>query len=308
MMHSANAAVPPLPPSDAPAEPACRFPALSAAEVLTEIREKCAPCLEKNFGAGRHSLIFLPEAWKELAVMTGYGHRRPFNLYEQQYQAMGHIFVSGENAVTLVVSHVLYIYSASRTPVSASVSDGNDTIMYDRLAMERHIYATLASTCNRSDGYLLDPFLEKYGLCETPLLFGHTHPDLGGYFFSSTDLKSGYACRNFPAAIYVMDPIRLQMKAAVGLSHEDARVIVFSYAAEEREPAAIGRQLSAVPAGQESAATGALSDAAAVAAEQIAQLDSACSRLLQMPAVKGGCRVQRGFDRRLSVRIRLKLR
>jgi hypothetical protein len=63
-----------------------------------------------------------------------------------------------------------------------------------------------------------------------------------------------------------------------------------------------------VPAGQESAATGALSDAAAVAAEQIAQLDSACSRLLQMPAVKGGCRVQRGFDRRLSVRIRLKLR
>ena len=219
-------AAPPLPPRERNGEKR-EFPRAERGQLLSRIRAGCRGVVFGAYGGGASSVIILPEAWEELRRMICFGQRAAVNCYEQQYQGMGHVFAD-EGRTHVVVSHFLYIYSASRSPVHASVVETErDGVMLDRLAAEREIYCRFEKRCNlMPDGRQKDPFLAD-GESET-VLFGHTHPDLG-CFFSPPDRRSGYATAAFPAVTFVCDPIRCDMKAMVGIHEEDAAVIVAAW-------------------------------------------------------------------------------
>lgn len=210
--------------------PKRKLPVLDAETVKKTVLEKCAPADFKTYGKGKNKVYILPEAAKELEGMIYFGQARAVNHYEQQYQGLGYLFEDAEGRVTAVITHFLYIYSASRGELFASVCKGDTTIL-DLLDNERTIYNRFESDFNDYDGtgrYVINPFL-KYGK-SIVVLNGHTHPGLT-CFFSGPDRASSYACEDFPAITMVCDPITKDYKAMAGFD-EDTEVIVFSYASE----------------------------------------------------------------------------
>ncbi|MEN6595121.1 MAG: hypothetical protein ABFC31_09305 [Clostridiaceae bacterium] len=311
---------PPLPAVHRQTEPR-RFPVCSAQDAANRIHKRCAPCECTVYGEGKHTVILLPEAWSELSGMICFGKRRAVNYYEQQYQGMGHFYVSETGKLNIIISHVLYIYSADRGRTHAAVIRGADTSFLDLLASERAIYNQFEAQFNRDEaGRELDPFLRE-GASEV-VLFGHTHPDLG-VFFSGPDRNSSYAAMNFPAVTFVCDPIRKQMKAMVGIEEADARVLVFSYAygKNEQPPARMEAAGNAIPK-----KTAVESIAPAPATPEIAQpvppvrveaaadgpleaeLGKVCTALLAEKYVKGKFRVYRGLWGTLHVEFVMKRR
>lgn len=203
------------------------YPRLSLKEILTIIGGQCAPVGIETYGKGLHKVVILPEAWEELRHMIYYGKRHPVNIYEQQYQGMGHIFIDDNGVITVVISHFLYIYSACRGSTVAYVAKDKYDSMMERLEQEREIYKEFEVKYNQTvDGYKYDPFVE-FGPSEV-VFYGHTHPGIG-VFFSPDDRKSGYATKTLPAVTYVCDPIKKDMKAVVGLAQEDAQILVCHY-------------------------------------------------------------------------------
>lgn len=192
------------------------------------IKDKCAPVNFDKYGKGTDKVIFLPKAARRLMTMVDWGMRSPVNRCEQIYQGMGHIFVNDDHRV-IVISHVLYIYAAERTPVSACIFKGTYDPILERIEYERNLYIQDESRFNKDiDGRLFDPFV-NYGPSEV-VLYGHTHPGLG-CFFSEPDRRSGFACENLPAVTFVLDPHNKDMKAMTGIEERDAEVIVCTYKA-----------------------------------------------------------------------------
>ncbi len=203
-----------------------KFPGLSKDEAMEIIHDKCPAINTDHYGYGTDKVIFLPNATNKLLSIVDWGMKTPNNRYEQIYQGMGHIFVNDDHRV-MIISHILYIYAAERTPVSASIyKDTFDSIM-ERIEYERDIYIRNEKSCNSAGkGKVFDPFI-KYGPSEV-VMYGHTHPGLG-CFFSGPDRRSGFACEDLPAVTFVLDPIDKDMKAMTGVEERDAEVIVCSY-------------------------------------------------------------------------------
>lgn len=282
---------PPLPTSSS--KPVAReFPELGYEKVLSEIKDKCAPISITLYGKGKHKVVFLPEAWQELKQMIYFGRKHPVNTYEQQYQGMGHVFIDELQNITIVVSHFLYIYSATRNKTFATVSNGNNDSMLERLEKERDIYNQFEITCNQSeDGYVYDPFV-KFSPSEV-VLFGHTHPNLGA-FFSPPDRASGYATKTLPAVTFVCDPIRKEMKAMVGLKEEDAQVCVCEYTYSEGDDVV---KNNVADNKKERLST----------EELVALIGANCNELLAR-GVKGKYFSNRSFGRNLHIKFKAKYR
>lgn len=309
---------PPLPPANRKAEPR-KFPVCSEQAALERIKRFCAPCEYTTYGAGKHTVIILPEAWNELREMICFGKKRAVNYYEQQYQGMGHFNVSADGKLCVVISHFLYIYSAERGRTHARVVKDADTSFLDLLASERAIYNEFETRFNRDEaGHELDPFLRD-GASEV-VLFGHTHPDLG-VFFSEPDRNSSYAAVNFPAVTFVCDPIRKQMKAMVGIEEADARVLVFSYLSGNREQPPVKADKDAAsltvretrretvqpPAQVEIEKSLAPAAAKTTVCDPLeVELGKVCTALLAEKHVKGKFRVYRGFWGALHVEFSMK--
>lgn len=207
-----------------------KMPVFSIKEVINQIKEKCDTTKVQKFGSGNHYVVILPEAWEELKNMIGWGKRTPTNVYEQLYQGMGHYFRNVDGKYILIVSHFLYIYAAHRSPTSACISNGEYDSMMRRIEYERKIYCGNEVGCNRtSTGKVFNPWA---GMGSEVDIYGHTHPDIG-VFFSSDDKGSGYATPSKPAAIFVADPIRKQLKARVGINQEESQILVFEYVTKE---------------------------------------------------------------------------
>lgn len=203
-----------------------KIPVFSIKEVFNLIKEKCDDTKARKYGAGNHFVVILPEAWEELKCMIGWGKRTPANVYEQIYQGMGHYFRNVDGNYILVVSHFLYIYAAQRSPTSACISNGEYDSMMRRIEYEREIFCGNEVRYNRTlTGKVFNPWAELGSEVD---VYGHTHPDIG-VFFSSDDKGSGYATPTKPAAIFVADPIRKQLKARVGVEQEEAQIVVFEY-------------------------------------------------------------------------------
>lgn len=222
---------PPELPKDIRKKESRKLPLVSINEIFKNIRDKCPKTEMKKYGYGRNYVIILPEAWEELKLMIGWGKKTPTNVFEQLYQGMGYYFKNANRKTILVISHFLYIYAANRSPVSACISNGvHDSIM-NRLEYERGIYCENEKKYNKlPNGKVYNPFVDEFG-CSEVNLYGHTHPDIG-VFFSHDDRNSGYATPNMPAAIFVADPIRKQLKAMVGVEQEEAQIIVCEYSNE----------------------------------------------------------------------------
>ena len=200
------------------------YPVMSLEDILGKIRKECSDFTHDTYGAGDHTLVFLPGATAELEQLVYWGGRYPVNIFEQQFQGVGHIYDSN-GSYTIIVSHFLYIYSASRGATHARIfEDANDT-MLSRLERERGIYNAHEVKYNKDRfGRPNDPFAAENNLSEV-VLMGHTHPDLG-CFFSPTDRGSNCATPTIPVATFVCDPIRRDMKAMVGIKESSARIIV----------------------------------------------------------------------------------
>lgn len=203
-----------------------KMPVFSIKEVFNLIKEKCDYTKVHKYGEGNHFLVILPEAWEELKCMIGWGKITPVNVDEQLYQGMGPYLRNVDGKDILVVSHFLYIYAAHRSPTSACISNGEYDSMMRRIEYEREIFCGNEVRCNRTlTGKVFNPWAE---LGSEVVLYGHTHPDIG-VFFSPDDKGSGYATPTKPAAIFVADPIRKQLKARVGVAQEEAQIVVFEY-------------------------------------------------------------------------------
>ena len=203
-----------------------KMPVFSIKEIFDQIKEKCELTKVQKFGSGNHYVVILPEAWEELKSMIGWGKRTPTNVYEQLYQGMGHYFRNVDGNYILIVSHFLYIYAAHRSPTSACISNGEYDSMMRRIEYEREIFCSNEARYNRTfAGKVFDPWANHGSEVD---IYGHTHPDIG-VFFSSDDKGSGYATPAKPAAIFVADPIRKQLKSRVGVHQEEAQIVVFEY-------------------------------------------------------------------------------
>ena len=201
------------------------YPNMTVEEIAQIVERDCFAVESETYGSGNHTVIFLPQAIAELKQVVYWGERHAVNIFEQQFQGLGHIFDSG-NSNTIVVSHVLYIYSASRGPTHAKISEGICDTMLSRLENERRIYNDYELAYNKNkQGVTINPFVAENHL-STVVLSGHTHPDLG-VFFSQPDRNSGCATPDFPAVTFVCDPIRRDMKAMVGVNEEAARIIIY---------------------------------------------------------------------------------
>lgn len=219
---------PPLPEAKPKETIDYKLPVLPLKKIVQIIQKECAPAICHGYSNGKNTIVILPEAWDELSQMIYFGRRHAVNCYEQHYQGMGHFFIDADRNVTVVVTHFLYIYSASRGPTFAKVISGAEDTMLDRLANERAIYNKLESRCNTDqNGYKVDPFL-RYGASEV-VLFGHTHPSIS-CFFSETDRNSNYATPSCPICTFVCDPIGKDMKAMIGMDEQPAKVAVFQRA------------------------------------------------------------------------------
>ncbi len=219
--------------------PKRRLPTLDADTITNTISEKCAPSKYKVYGNGKHNVFILPEATQELENMICFGKPRPVNKYEQQYQGLGYLFRDPDGRVNAVITHFIYIYSASRGELFAKIC-GKDSSMLDVLENERNIYRRFESEFNDYDGtgkYEINPFLEYGNSIVTTN--GHTHPRLG-CFFSTPDKISSYACDDFPAVTMVCDPINCDIKAMVGFD-EDTKVTVFSYTYNEETDGTVSK-------------------------------------------------------------------
>lgn len=139
---------PPLPQMKTKIEPR-KFPICSTEDAIERIKRSCAPCDSTAYGTGKHTVIILPEAWNELREMICFGKKRAVNFYEQQYQGMGHFYISRSGALCIVVSHFLYIYSADRGQMHAAVIKGGNTSFLDLLASERAIYNKFEAQFNQ---------------------------------------------------------------------------------------------------------------------------------------------------------------
>ena len=211
-----------------------QYPVLSLKDVLRRIQDNCGEIEMKQYGSGRNYVVILPKAWDELKTMIDWGKRTPANVYEQLYQGMGYYFNNINDGKILVVSHFLYIYAANRSPASACIFDGVYDSIMQRIEYEREIYRKNEASYNITpEGNVYNPFVDEFG-SSTANLYGHTHPDLG-VFFSHADRTSGFATPDMPAAIFVADPIRMQMKAAVGIEQDEAQVIACSYCPIRKE-------------------------------------------------------------------------
>lgn len=191
---------------------------------------RCPAINIERYGDGTDKVIFLPNATKKLLSIVDWGMKTPNNRYEQIYQGMGHIFVNDDHRV-MIISHVLYIYAAERSPVSARIFNGTFDSIMERIEYDRYIYNQNEKSCNNAGkGKVYDPFIE-YGSSEV-VMYGHTHPGLG-CFFSGPDRRSGFACEDLPAVTFVLDPIGKDMKAMTGVEERDAEIIVCSYKGSE---------------------------------------------------------------------------
>lgn len=237
MIRQSNKVVPPELPIDVRKKEVKKLQVLSLKDVLGLIKNNCDTTEYIKFGDGHDVVVILPEAWEELKAIIGWGKKTPTNAFEQLYQGMGYCFLNGNRGRIVVVTHFLYIYAAERSPISACVSsNGIHDSMMNRLEYERKIYCQNEARYNRTpEGNLYNPFVRKYGLSNVNL-YGHTHPDIG-VFFSHDDRNSGYATPDYPAAIFVADPIRKQLKAIVGVEQENAQVIVCNYVSVKNEEA-----------------------------------------------------------------------
>lgn len=207
---------------------------LSLDNILKIINEKCGPVEIKEYGDGSYNVVFLPEAAEALKAMLYWGKYHPINVYEQQFQGIGHIFIDEKGAVTVVVVMVFYIYSAKRSPVSATIFEDPRDGMFKRLESERDIFNhNLHKRNDLGNGRMIDPFI-KYGSCFVNL-FGHTHPCNIGLFFSGPDRASSIATEHFPAATFVCDPQEKNMLAAVGADMQPAKIHVCHYVNENND-------------------------------------------------------------------------
>ncbi len=207
-----------------------KYPGLSKGDAIKLIYDKCPPVNTERYGYGTDKVIFLPNATQKLLSIVDWGMKTPNNRYEQIYQGMGHIFVNDDNRV-MIISHVLYIYAAERSPVSARIFSGTFDSIMERIEYDRDVYIRNEKSCNNAgNGKVYDPFIE-YGSSEV-VMYGHTHPGLG-CFFSGPDRRSGFACEDLPAVTFVLDPIGKDMKAMTGVEERDAEIIVCSYKGSE---------------------------------------------------------------------------
>lgn len=202
------------------------FPDLSPSDIDRIIRTACGARCEEVFGKGESNVFFLPEAWLELQNYVRYGKTRPVNIYEQEYDCEGRLFLTKDGILSAVVSHIIPILSAQRSRMaSVLVQTEQDNNIYDRVRAERDVLRENEKKANRyEDGSSIDPFI-SYGRLEA-IMLGHTHPNLG-VFFSTTDYGSSYATPSFPAGIIVCDPIRKDLKAALGVGFQEATIKVY---------------------------------------------------------------------------------
>jgi len=267
--------IPPELPQDNRVRTKKTYPVLSMKEVVRKIQEDCAPSEYFRQGVGKHYVVILPEAWEELKMMIGWGKRTPSNVYEQIYEGMGYCFDNGEGKWILVITHFLYIYAANRSPVSACISNGVHDSILARLEYEREIYCKNEAKYNKSpEGYKYNAFVGEQGPSYVNL-YGHTHPDIG-VFFSHDDRTSGFATPDFPAATFVADPIRKQVKAMVGIGQEDAQVVVFEYKKTATEKKAV-KECIDIPVIKEKKLN---NDRRKTAEELVIELGRTCNELL----------------------------
>lgn len=220
--------VPPPLPTDTREKETRTFPKMDVKHALEIIKDECDPVSIKTYGNGNYTLIILPGAWEKLKSIIDWGEKTPSNVFEQIYQGMGPIFEQPNGKTLLVISHFLLQYTVERTPASAHTMDslGNSTARF--LEYERDIYAYNEPKYNTTpSGKRRNPFLKK-GIRSELVIHGHTHPDIGAWF-SPTDRNSSIATPNLPGAIFVADPIRKELKAAVGMEQKDATIYVCEY-------------------------------------------------------------------------------
>lgn len=222
-----TSAVPPR-----PARPPRRFPVMSFDEVRRMIHAQCAPSAVRTFGRGRHRVAILPEAYERLKHIVCYGRKSPSNILEQKYIGLGHFLVDEAGNVIVVVTHFIEIMTMNRSATHASNfgPNGEYNPGMDFLAYYRDEYIAGEQEYNTDDcGCTVDPFLCVCGASEF-VMEGHTHPNIGT-FFSSTDRERGSArAGRLPVCVFVCDPIRRSMLAAVGRDLETAQIVAFERA------------------------------------------------------------------------------
>ena len=208
-------------------------------KAMNIIKSKCGNvCIRERHGEGLNKVIILPEALRELEVLISYGRRSPRNVKEQKLQGYGPTFLlDDEEHVLIVIAHFIEIHTTNRSTTSAGnlSAHGDDNPGLDILEYERNEYIDGEHAYNiDADGYQVNPFV-KHG---SPSKFNtefHTHPDLG-VFFSGPDKASGAArAASDPICIFVCDPIRKKMKAAIGKNLMEAEVIALARDATSKE-------------------------------------------------------------------------
>lgn len=307
---------PPLPVNNTP-PPVVNYPRLTPEQIRSEIKSRCGAGRMTYYSRGKHHVFILPEAWEELRSMIYFGKRTPVNTYEQQFQGMGRIFIAVDGRISVVVSHFLYIYSASRGPTHSQIQGGVNDRTLERLEAEREIYLKLEKQYNTlPDGRTRDPFV-RYGKCEV-VLGGHTHPDLG-CFFSPPDHASSFATSSFPAVTFVCDPIRKDMKAMVGVKEEEAVICVMEYDQAAPKPVSAGNRSEPVPTGNRGEPLPAVnrnepvpvvhrnepvpvSEIRQAGTDVIQELSRVCHSVLQTLGVTGSFCSSRGMDGKMHIK------
>ena len=208
------------------------YPICSLKKAMDIIDKKCGDVyiMEKH-GKGLNKVIFLPEATRELSVMLSYGRPSPMNVNELKLQGYGQTFLLDDECHTLtIVAHFIEVPTNNRSATSAGNLgvNGENNPGLDILEYKRKEYLKGEYDFNIDEyGHQINPFL-KFGGPSKFILEGHTHPNLG-VFFSGPDKESGAArAASSPVCIFVCDPIRKKMLAAIGKSFAEAEIIVYS--------------------------------------------------------------------------------
>lgn len=279
-----NKTPPPLP-ARRPEAPRT-YPVFKLADVMRIIVKDCGGVVVERHGTGTDKVLILPEPAQELVSILSYGRRSPQNFRELKLIGLGHFVLTPDNSRLTLVTHFIQIHTTNRTPVSASNlgPDGAPNPGLDFLEYYRDEYLAYEREFNTDAfGRVVDPFLESCGHAEF-VLDGHSHPDLGA-FFSAPDKAVGRAQAAVdPVCLYVCDPIRRQMKAAVGKELADAEVIVFGRTGTSPQPVSAGSEQLLPPA------------------DALVRLASRC---LRTDGVSGGVRLRPRPGGKTSLKIKL---
>lgn len=187
----------------------------------------------------KNAVLFTPQAFDELKMVTHLEQRHPDNATECQYILYGYYFEHPDKSFTTVVTRVIPLISALRECGFVQRSTEDDRTSIRHLSMQEQYLRDFSHSHNvdLKREAPLNPLEARFGP-PSDVGEGHTHPGLG-VFWSDIDWANVHARAGEPYINIVIDPHKApaQVLAGMGPHLEACRVEFMSWDAPSAGPA-----------------------------------------------------------------------